>query len=118
LRYVSTLDAIPRVALARFEVGGSRIEPGALVWLVTDTANHDATGYADPGRFDPQRFDRDDAPRLMTFGAGPHFGLGAVFARVVVQGDLPRTAPGAVRTAGRGPRLISRSPRRATGDQE
>jgi transcriptional regulator GlxA family with amidase domain len=38
LRYVSTLDAIPRVAVARFEVGGSRIEPGALVWLMTDTA--------------------------------------------------------------------------------
>lgn len=85
LRYVPTLGAIPRVALATFEIDGFRIEPGALVWLVTDTANHDPTGYADPGRFDPQRFDRDDAPRLMTFGAGPHFCLGAAFARMVVQ---------------------------------
>jgi cytochrome P450 len=85
LRYVPTLGAIPRVALSTFEFNGLCFEPGALVWLVTDTANHDPTGYPDPSRFDPGRFDGDDAPRLMTFGAGPHFCLGAAFARMVVQ---------------------------------
>lgn len=85
MRYVSTIGAIPRVALEDVDHDGLHFEAGALVLLCTDTANHDPVGYADPGRFLPNRFDAEDVHRLMTFGGGPHYCLGAAFARMVVQ---------------------------------
>jgi cytochrome P450 len=85
MRYVSTIGAVPRVAIEEVDFDGLHFEPGALLFLCTDTANHDPIGYAEPGRFLPSRFDADDVHRLMTFGAGPHYCLGAAFARMVVQ---------------------------------
>ena len=40
-------------------------------------ANHDATRFPDPERFDLDRNPQD----LLTFGSGPHFCLGANLAR-------------------------------------
>jgi len=85
MRYVSTIGAVPRVAIEAVDFDGLHFEPGALLFLCTDTANHDPIGYAEPGRFLPSRFEADDVHRLMTFGAGPHYCLGAAFARMVVQ---------------------------------
>ncbi|MDQ1510091.1 MAG: hypothetical protein QOG50_1935 [Actinomycetota bacterium] len=85
MRYVSSIGAIPRVAIEAVDYDGLRFEAGALLLLCTDTANHDPIGYAEPGRFLPTRFDADEVHRLMTFGAGPHYCLGAAFARMVVQ---------------------------------
>ena len=85
MRYVSSIGAVPRVALEPVDHDGLHFEPGELVLLSTDTANHDPVGYAEPGRFLPNRFETEDAHRLMTFGAGPHYCLGAAFARMVVQ---------------------------------
>ncbi len=85
MRYVSSIGAIPRVAIETVDHDGLHFEPGELLFLCTDTANHDPVGYAEPGRFLPSRFDADEVHRLMTFGAGPHYCLGAAFARMVVQ---------------------------------
>ena len=85
MRYVSSIGAIPRVAIEAVDYDGLHFEPGSLLLLCTDTANHDPLGYAEPGRFLPTRFDADEVHRLMTFGAGPHYCLGAAFARMVVQ---------------------------------
>jgi cytochrome P450 len=85
MRYVSTIGAVPRVAIEAVDFDGLHFEPGSLLFLCTDTANHDPVGYAEPGRFLPSRFDAEDVHRLMTFGAGPHYCLGAAFARMVVQ---------------------------------
>ena len=85
MRYVSSIGVIPRVALEPVDHDGLRFEPGELVLLSTDTANHDPNGYSEPGRFLASRFDAEDVHRLMTFGAGPHYCLGAAFARMVVQ---------------------------------
>src|SRR5437763_622012 len=85
MRYVSTIGAIPRVAIEPVDFDDLHFEPGALLFLCTDTANHDPIGYAEPGRFLPTRFDAEEVHRLMTFGAGPHYCLGAAFARMVVQ---------------------------------
>jgi cytochrome P450 len=85
MRYVSTIGAIPRVALETVDFNGLHFEAGSLLFLTTDTANHDPDGYEEPGRFLPMRFESEDVHRLMTFGAGPHYCLGAAFARMVVQ---------------------------------
>jgi hypothetical protein len=85
LRYLPALGAVPRVALETIDYEGLHVEPGQLVVLNTLAANHDPQGYPEPGRFLPDRFEDDDVHRLMTFGAGPHFCLGAAFARMVLQ---------------------------------
>lgn len=85
MRYVSTIGAIPRVALEAVDFEGLHFEPGALLFLCADAANHDPAGYTEPGRFLPSRFEAEDVHRLMTFGAGTHYCLGAAFARMVVQ---------------------------------
>ena len=85
MRYASSIGAIPRVAIETVDYEGLHFDAGSLLFLCTDTANHDPLGYSQPGRFLPSRFDADDVHRLMTFGAGPHYCLGAAFARMVVQ---------------------------------
>lgn len=85
MRYASSIGAVPRVAIEEVDHEGLHFEAGALLVLCTDTANHDPVGYAEPGRFLPARFDADEVHRLMTFGAGPHYCLGAAFARMVLQ---------------------------------
>ncbi|MDQ1480854.1 MAG: hypothetical protein QOI44_1715, partial [Actinomycetota bacterium] len=82
---VSSIGAIPRVAVETVDYDGLHFDAGSLLLLCTDTANHDPLGYAEPGRFLPSRFEADEVHRLMTFGAGPHYCLGAAFARMVVQ---------------------------------
>ena len=84
MRYASSIGAVPRVAIEAVDFNGLHFEAGALLVLCTDTANHDPVGYSEPGRFLPSRFEADDVHRLMTFGAGPHYCLGAAFARMVV----------------------------------
>jgi cytochrome P450 len=85
LRYLPALGAVPRVALEPIEYEGLHIEPGQLVVLSSLAANHDATGYPEPEQVLPARFEDGDVHRLMTFGGGPHFCLGAAFARMVLQ---------------------------------
>jgi cytochrome P450 len=85
MRYVSSIGAVPRVAVEAVDFNGLHFDAGDLLFLCTDTANHDPVGYDEPGRFLPERFDADEVHRLMTFGAGPHYCLGAAFARMVVQ---------------------------------
>jgi cytochrome P450 len=41
--------------------------------------------WDEPDRFDAGRFAVKGAPRLLTFGAGPHFCLGAALARTTLQ---------------------------------
>lgn len=60
---------------------GAVIPAGHAVLAPTVAANHDPELFPDPLVLD---FDRD-ATRHMTFGAGPHFCLGASLARVELQ---------------------------------
>ena len=85
LRHNPAIGAIPRVALVDVDYDGLHIPAGSVVVLSSDGANHDPAGYPEPFRFLPARFDAEDAQRLMTFGGGPHFCLGAAMARMVVQ---------------------------------
>jgi cytochrome P450 len=57
------------------------VPSGSAVQVSIPSANRDATRFTDPGEFDLRR---DPNPHL-TFGAGPHFCVGAPLARLELQ---------------------------------
>lgn len=85
MRLEPSLPGIPRTASTAIELHGTTIPAGSIVWLSTAAAGRDATAWAEPDRFDPDRFTRPGAPRLLTFGAGPHFCLGAALAKLTIE---------------------------------
>jgi cytochrome P450 len=60
------------------ELGGVSLPAGATVMFYPPSVNRDETVFADPDRFDPHRTDKS---RHLSFSHGPHFCLGASFAR-------------------------------------
>ena len=81
---------LPRGVLAPVEFGGYTISPGEPVFLVVAAGHRLPTVFADPERFDPDRFlppreeDRRHPYALVTFGGGPRICLGINFAQVEV----------------------------------
>jgi cytochrome P450 len=72
---------LPRRALAEDEVGGYHVPAGADVLICPYILHRHPRYWADPLRFDPERFDPDapsDRPRYahLPFGAGPRFCVG------------------------------------------
>ena len=78
LRYDSPVQGTVRVAIADVELGGQRIEPGALVFCGIGAANRDPLVHPDPDRLDLAR----QPIRHLSFGLGTHFCLGAALARL------------------------------------
>jgi len=60
------------------EIGGITIPAGEPVLLSYPSANRDETTFEHPDRFD---ISRPDVDKLLSFGVGAHFCLGAHFAR-------------------------------------
>ena len=85
IRYEPSIPAVPRTVVEPVEVGGAELAPGTLVLLATAAANREPGVWADPDRFDVGRFADPAAPRLLTFGSGPHYCLGAALARLTVE---------------------------------
>jgi retinoid hydroxylase len=81
---------LPRGVLAPVDLGGYTISPGTPVFLVVAAGHRLPTVFADPERFDPDRFlppreeDRRQPYGLVTFGGGPRICLGINFAQVEV----------------------------------
>jgi cytochrome P450 len=85
-----------RVCVERLEHRGVVFPPGTIVAVCAERANREQAG--EPGRAghgDGERFDitvsRED--RLLTFGAGPHFCLGANLARAELEEALAFLVP-------------------------
>jgi cytochrome P450 len=79
LRLAPTTPLTGRVAVEDFSYDGLTLEAGTLVHMML------AAGNSDPAVHGPDapRFDiTADRPPPLTFGAGPHFCLGAILARV------------------------------------
>jgi len=72
---------IPRYARADLEICGVRVRAGDLVLLDNGAANHDASAFPDPDRFDITR----PAASHLTFGHGPRYCIGAPLARIELQ---------------------------------
>jgi cytochrome P450 len=78
VRWTSPVRHFLRYATRDTEVGGVPIPEGGRVLLSYPSANRDEAVFADPMRFDVRR---PDADKLLSFGVGAHFCLGAQFAR-------------------------------------
>jgi cytochrome P450 len=85
LRYETPAHVFIRVASADTEFLGVPLKRGELVAVLTGAANRDPRRFPDPDRFDPAR--PDNQP--ISFGAGPHYCLGAALARAEARLALP-----------------------------
>lgn len=94
LRLDSPILGLFRVAKADTAVGAVRIPAGDMVLLLIASANHDESVYGDPARFQPER---RHPPASLSFGAGPHYCIGAPLALLelrVALTALARAYPG------------------------
>ena len=78
LRYDTSSQMLVRVAMAPAQLHGSTVEPGDRVLLLIGSANRDEDVFPDPTRFDLDR----DTSKIMSFGSGRHFCMGAALARL------------------------------------
>ncbi len=77
VRHRTLIKRIFRLAVADVEIGGVLIPEGSLVGVTLGAANHDASVFAEPERFDITR-----SRGNLAFGNGTHFCLGAPLAKL------------------------------------
>ncbi len=85
LRYVSPVVHMRRTATRTTQLGDQRIAAGDKVVVFYGSANRDERVFAEPDRLD---LGRDPNPHVAFGGGGPHFCLGAHFARVEARATL------------------------------
>jgi hypothetical protein len=78
LRYDTSTQMLLRVTRVPMELHGVSIPEGDRVLLLVGSANRDEDVFPDPDRFDLDR----DTSRLVSFGSGRHFCMGAPLARM------------------------------------
>jgi cytochrome P450 len=78
LRYDAPVQGTSRATAAETMIGGVRVPAFTEVMIYIGAANRDPARFPDPDRFDPTRADT----KVMSFGAGIHFCLGAPLARL------------------------------------
>ncbi|WP_018785085.1 cytochrome P450 [Micromonospora sp. CNB394] len=104
LRYDSPVQLTSRMSTAPSRHGDVDLPPESWAIVLLGAANRDPRRYPDPARFDPWR--AQSAP--LSFGAGPHYCLGAALARLEAQVAFPlllRRLPG-LAVAGRPERRV------------
>lgn len=77
LRFIPPVVHFRRTASRDVELGGRAVHAGDKVVVFHVAANRDPAVFVEPDRFDIERSPNDH----LTFGAGPHFCLGAHLAR-------------------------------------
>jgi cytochrome P450 len=85
IRYEPSVAFVPRRTTGAFELAGTELPADSILLLATAAANREPGVWDEPDRFDVGRFTSPDAPRLLSFGAGPHYCLGAALARLTVE---------------------------------
>lgn len=78
LRKEPPVHSIFRMTAVDTELDGVQLPRGSVVMIFLASANHDATRFAEPDRFDPARAGQAG----FAFGHGPHYCLGAWLARL------------------------------------
>ncbi len=87
IRWTSPVRHFMRWATRPQTVGHVDVPEGGAVLLSYPSANRDPEVFVDPDTFDVRR---PDADRLISFGGGAHFCLGAQFARREIRTMLTR----------------------------
>ncbi len=108
LRYEPPVQLVARTALQPAELEGHEVPAGAMVFGLIGAANRDPAQIKEPETFDVTR----EKASLLSFGAGPHYCLGAYLAGLqgeVLFGRLLRRFPG-LRLAGPADPPVYRSP--------
>ncbi len=85
IRYEPSVVSTARAVVEPVAVGEVDCPAGSLIILSTWMANRDPLVWADADSFQPRRFLDPDAPRMLSFGGGPHFCLGAWLARMTLE---------------------------------
>jgi cytochrome P450 len=78
LRYDSPAQVVARLAAKDLDLHGVRVPAGAQVLLLPGSANRDGRVFPDPDAYDLGR----DVGKLISFGNGRHFCLGAPLGRL------------------------------------
>jgi cytochrome P450 len=78
LRFDTSSQMLLRVTTGDVELHGTVLPDGERVLLLVGSANRDDEVFADPDRYDLDR----DTSKLVSFGSGRHFCLGAILARL------------------------------------
>jgi cytochrome P450 len=78
LRYDTSTQVLVRLTLEPVPLHGDTIPTGARVLLLLGSANRDEDVFPEPDRYDLTR----DTSKLMSFGSGRHFCMGAALARL------------------------------------
>jgi cytochrome P450 len=84
LRLQPALGILPRTVIEPVEIAGTTRAPGTLLCLATSSANRDPLVWDRADDFVLDRFEKPDAPRLLTFGTGSHSCLGVNLARMTL----------------------------------
>jgi cytochrome P450 len=85
IRLQPSIAAMPRTVVAPITVAGEEISAGSMMFLCTAAANREPSVWKNADRFEMARFADPSTPRLLTFGAGPHYCLGAALARLTIE---------------------------------
>jgi cytochrome P450 len=85
IRYEPSISIVPRTATEAVEVGGIERPAGTMVFLSTASANRQAAVWGDPDVLRPQRWADPSVPKLLSFGSGAHYCLGAALARMTLE---------------------------------
>jgi pimeloyl-[acyl-carrier protein] synthase len=80
MRYAAMSASMPRVAAEDFEWRGNNVRRGDLVMLMIAGGNRDPSAYPSPEAIDFSRTNRES----LVFGAGPHFCIGHLLAKMQV----------------------------------
>jgi cytochrome P450 len=92
IRFEPSITFAPRTVVEPIEICGIERPAGTMLACTFLTANRDPEVWCDPDAFVPHRFDQPDAPRLLSFGGGPHYCLGAALARMTLEESVRRVA--------------------------
>ncbi|HYZ91589.1 MAG TPA: cytochrome P450 [Actinomycetota bacterium] len=85
IRYEPSIIGVPRTAVEPLVVAGTQLGAGSVMVLCTASANREPGVWENPDTLDVGRFAVHGTPHLLSFGAGPHFCLGAALARMTLQ---------------------------------
>ncbi len=85
MRYEPSISGIPRTPTEAITVGAETIGAGQLLLLSTAAANREPDVWTEPDALDLTRFAQPGSPRLLSFGIGTHYCLGAALARMTLE---------------------------------